>query len=135
MTEPASLNDIYRSIGELTGAVKALGDTIESNEKRNVTAIAEANKSRANVHKRLDEITATAADLTTRTSHLESGIASLTSEVGDMRKVTDDVKVMREQARGAGTLGHWLIKFGGWVLGAAATLVSVYTWITGRPPP
>ncbi|MCO6410115.1 DUF1515 family protein [Hoeflea alexandrii] len=130
-----SLNEIYKSIGELTGAVKSLGKTIEENEKRNVDAIKAANESRANVHKRLDEITATAADLSTRTSHLESGIAALTGEMGDMRSVTDDVKAMREQARGAGTLGQWLLKFGGWLLGAVATLASLYTYLTGRPPP
>ncbi|MCC0035500.1 MAG: hypothetical protein H6887_09590 [Hoeflea sp.] len=135
MTEATSLNDIYRSIGELTGAVKALGDKIEDNERRNVAAIEQANESRANVHRRLDDITATAADLAKRTSHLETGIKSLTHEMGDMRMVTDDVKAMREQAKGAGTLGQWLLRFGGWVLGAAATVVSLYTWLTGRPPP
>ncbi|MCC0035256.1 MAG: DUF1515 family protein [Hoeflea sp.] len=123
MTGGTNLNDIYRSIGELTGAVKALGDKIADNE------------SRANVHRRLDDITATAADLAKRTSHLETGIKSLTHEMGDMRMVTDDVKAMREQAKGAGTLGQWLLRFGGWVLGAAATVVSLYTWFTGRPPP
>jgi methyl-accepting chemotaxis protein len=134
MTE-TSLNEIYKSIGGLTEAVKALGKTMEANEKRNVEAIEQANESRANVHRRLDDITAAQSDLTTRTSHLETGIKTLTGEVGDMRQVTDDVKAMREQARGAGTLGQWLLKFGGWVLGAAATVVSFYTWITGRPPP
>lgn len=130
-----SLNEIYKLIGGLTEAVKALGKTMEANEKRNVEAIAEANESRANVHRRLDDINAAQSDITTRTSHLETGIKALTGEVGDMRAVTDDVKAMREQARGAGTLGQWLLKFGGWVLGAAATVVSLYTWITGRPPP
>lgn len=38
------------------------------------------------------------------------------------------------QARGAGTLGHWLIKFVGWILGVAATVVSFYTLLTGHPP-
>ncbi|WP_394689070.1 DUF1515 family protein [Hoeflea sp.] len=134
MTE-TSLHEIYKSIGGLTAAVEALGRTMEANERRNVEAIDQANESRANVHRRLDAITSAQSDLTSRTSHLEAGIKALTSEVGDMRTVTDDVKAMREQARGAGTLGEWLLKFGGWVLGAAATVVSLYTWITGRPPP
>lgn len=127
MTE-TSLNDIYRSVGELTGAVKSLGEKIEANEHRNVTAIAEANKSRAEVHRRLD-------DLVDRTSRLEGDTAAMAQTVAGVQAVTDDVKAMREQARGAGTLGQWLIKFGGWVLGAAATVVSFYTYLTGRPPP
>jgi hypothetical protein len=127
MTE-TSLNDIYKSVGELTGAVKSLGEKIEANEHRNVTAIAEANKSRAEVHRRLD-------DLVDRTSRLEGDTAIMAKTVAGVQAVTDDVKAMRERARGAGTLGQWLIKFGGWLLGAAATVVSFYTYLTGRPPP
>jgi hypothetical protein len=127
MTE-TSLNDIYKSVGELTGAVKALGEKIEANENRNVTAIAEANKSRAEVHRRLD-------DLVDRTSRLEGDTAAMAQTVAGAKAVTDDVKAMRERARGAGTLGQWLIKFGGWVLGVAASVVSFYTYLTGRPPP
>lgn len=123
-----SLNDIYRSIGELTGAVKSLGEKIEDNEQRNVKAINQANESRAEVHRRLD-------DLVDRTSRLEGDTAAMAQTVAGVQAVTDDVKAMREQARGAGTLGQWLIKFGGWVLGAAATIVSFYTYLTGRPPP
>jgi len=60
----ASLNDIYRSIGELTGVVSGLAERIDANEKRNVDAIHNANESRANVHRRLD-------DLVLRTTHVE----------------------------------------------------------------
>lgn len=129
------LYEISQSIGGLGEAVKGLAEKIEANERRNVDAINQANESRANVHRRLDEITAITSDLNTRTSHLEMGIKTLTGEVSDMRLVTDDVKKMREQARGAGTLGRALLWLGGGVLTGAGWLVAAYTWVTGRPPP
>ena len=109
------------TIGFLAGQMKAMNEQLANIRSDYKAGDAKADKSRENVHRRLDEITTVTGDLSTRTSHLETGIKRLTGEVSDMRSVTDDVKKMREQARGAGTLGHWLIKFGGWVLGAAGT--------------
>lgn len=125
---PASLGDIYNSIGELTSAVKYLSERIEGNETRNVAAIHEANESRAAVHRRLD-------DLVTRVGHVEADTSEVKRKIEAVEKVTDDVTTMRHQAQGAGTLGQWLLKFGGWLLGAVATLASLYTYLTGRPPP
>jgi len=123
-----SLNDIYRSIGALTEAVKSLGEKMEANERRNVDAIAQANESRANVHRRLD-------DLVERTTHLETDTSTVKRKVEDMEKVTVEVTTMRTKAEGAGTLGCWLISVGGWVISAAVSIIGFYTWLTGRPPP
>ena len=123
-----SLNDIYKSIGELTGAVKSLGEKIEANEKRNVTAIEEANKSRGEVHRRLD-------DLVARTGKLETDTSSVKAKVDAMEDVTVAVTTMRSKAEGAGTLGRWLLTMGGWVISAAVSIVGFYTYLTGKPPP
>lgn len=124
----ASLNDIYNEIGKLTTAVQGLQRQIDSNEKRNADSIKKADESRANVHRRLDEVVM-------RTTHLESDMVSVKSTVAGVQNVTDDIKAMRQQAVGAGTLGVWLWKIGGWVIGAAAGFMAAYTWLTGRPPP
>lgn len=112
----------------MTGAVKALAERIDANEQRNVEAIHQANESRANVHKRLD-------DLVLRTTHVEHDISAVATKVTDMEKVTVEVTTLRTKAEGAGTLGHWLIKLGLAVITVAGWLAAGYTWLTGRPPP
>lgn len=124
----ASLNDIYKSIGELTSTVKALAQRIDENEQRNVAAIAQANESRANVHRRLD-------DLVLRTTNLEADAHATKVKVEEIQAITDGVESMTQRALGAGTLGRWLIKLGGWVISGAAGFAAAYTWLTGRPPP
>jgi hypothetical protein len=124
----ASLNDIYKSIGELTGIVKGLSEKIEENERRNTESIRRADESRANVHRRLD-------DLVLRTTHLESDMQSTKSRVEEMGAVTDDVVKMRHKADGAGTLGRWLIRIGIGVVSVGGWIVGAYTYLTGRPPP
>jgi outer membrane murein-binding lipoprotein Lpp len=123
-----SLNQIYRSIGELTAVVRTLGEKIEANENRNVAAIEQANQSRAIVHNRLDE-------LFDRTTRLESATSTVQETVAEMEKVTIEVTAMRAQAQGAGTLGRALLAIGGWVISAAVSIAAFYTWLTGRPPP
>lgn len=127
-TLPAGLNDIYKSLGELTSAVKALGEKIQDNEERNVAAIAQANESRANVHRRLD-------DLVMRTTHLEADTSEVKRKVADMEKVTIEVTTLRTKAEGAGTLGRWLLRLGIGVVTLAGWAVGAYTYLTGRPPP
>ena len=123
-----NLNDIYKSIGELNSTVKALAQQIAQNEKRNVAAIKEANASRANVHRRLD-------DLVIRTTNLEADAHSTKVKVDQMQSITDGVENMTQRAIGAGTLGQWLIRIGIGVVAAAGWLAWAYTQITGRPPP
>lgn len=119
---------VERALGLLMGQMKGLGEQVAQVQSNMKEADEKSDKSRANVHRRLD-------DINTRTSHLETGMEHLASEVGDMRMVTDDVKEMREQARGAGTLGRVLLWLGGGILTGAGWLVAAYTWVTGRPPP
>lgn len=134
-----NLNDLYQAMGSLTQAVeglkeqserseKSLKEQIASNEKRNEDAIRSANESRANVHRRLDDIVA-------RTSHLETSVKEVRQTIEQVKNVTDDVTLMRTQAQGAGTLGRWLIRIGIGVVGAAGWLMAYYTQITGKPPP
>lgn len=124
----AGLNEIYRAIGSLTEAVESLKDQISSNEKRNEDAIRSANESRANVHRRLD-------DIVMRTTHLESGLTAVQKTIEEVEKVTVEVTTLRTKAQGAGTLGYWLLRLGGVVLSAAGGFAAAYTWLTGRPPP
>jgi len=77
--------------------------------------------SRAVLHKRLD-------DLVMRTTHLESDLMSVKNQVKGVEQVTGDVKILRQQAQGAGTPGQWLIRFGMGVVGSAGWLVGLYTW-------
>jgi len=119
---------VERSLGLLFGQMQGLGQQLSQVQANIKEADEKSDKSRANVHRRLD-------DINTRTSHLESGMQTLANEVGDMRSVTDDVKKMREQAQGAGTLGQWLIRIGGGVLAVAGWMIGVYTYLTGKPPP
>lgn len=127
MTE-INLNEIYKAIGKLTEAVESMRRQIADNEKRNADSVRQADESRANVHRRLDDIIA-------RTTHLERDMVSVKEKVDGVQHVTDDIKVMRQQAVGAGTLGVWIWKVGGWVIATAAGFMAAYTWLTGRPPP
>ena len=125
---PASLNAIYESVGRLTEAVRSLADKIEANEKRNVAAIIDANVSRKDVHRRLD-------DIVDRTSHLENGTAEIKRKVDAMEEVTVEVTTMTHKAEGAGTLGRWLLWIGGGVLTVGGWVAAAYALVTGRPPP
>jgi hypothetical protein len=123
-----SLNEIYQAIGSLTKAVEGLKEQIASNEKRNEDAIKMANESRANVHRRLD-------DIVMRTTHLESDVSSVKNKIEDVEKVTVEVTTLRTKAQGAGTLGRWLIRIGIGVVTVAGWLAAAWTQATGRPPP
>ena len=124
----ANLTDIYKMLGELTGSVRALNDKVDD-LKRDMSSSEEASaSSRANVHRRLDEAV-------TRIGHLETEVSVVKGKVEGIEPVTDDVKALRQQAHGAGTLGRWLIRVGIGVVTAAGWVMGLYTWLTGRPPP
>lgn len=122
------LNEIYLAIGSLTKAVESLKEQIEANEKRNEYAIRLANESRANAHRRLD-------DIVTRTTHLEAGMVTVQKTIEEVEKVTVQVTTLTTKAQGAGTLGRWLIHIGIGIVTAAGWIVGAYTWMTGRQPP
>lgn len=113
---PTSGN-IERALGVVIGKL----ETIEGR-------LGKQDESRAALHRRVD-------DLVMRTTHLETDLLTVKNQVKGVEQVTDDVKILRQQAQGAGTLGQWLIKLGIGVVAFAGWAVGVYTWFTGRPPP
>jgi hypothetical protein len=125
---PASLNEIYKLVGELTGAVKAIESGIADIKQDIAASEMTSSSSRAGIHRRLDE-------QLMRLTNVEADIGNLKNKVTDMENVTVEVKTIRAKAQGAGTLGFWLVKVGIGVVGLAGWLVGLYTWLTGRPPP
>lgn len=119
---------IERLLGGLIEKVENIGTQVFEVRKDMHEAEEKAANSRAIVHKRLD-------DYASRTGKLEAAIETMSSEVGEIRGVTDKVVALRQQAEGAGSLGRALLRVGGWVLASAGWAVGVYTYWTGRPPP
>lgn len=113
---PAESN-IERSLGIVVGKLEGIERRLERQDE-----------SRAVLHQRLDQ-------LVIRTTHLESDMTSMKARTDDFQTVSDSVRNMTAQAQGAGTLGRWLLKIGGWLISAAAGAASAYYTLTGRPPP
>ena len=124
----ANLTDIYHMLGDLQATVRATESKLDGIASDMRESEDKADMSRANVHRRLDEVVL-------RTGHLEADMSTVKHKVEGMETVTDDIKIMRERARGAGTLGVWLWRIGGGILSAAGGFAAAYTWLTGRPPP
>lgn len=124
----ASLNEIYKLVGELTGAVKAIEGGIREIKQDLAKSEETSSDSRAGIHRRLD-------DIVQRTANLESDMSATKNKVEGMEKVTVEVTTLRSKAEGAGTLGYWLLRLGGFLLSFAGGAAAVYTWLTGRPPP
>jgi len=124
----ASLHDIYKSLGELTGTVKGIESGIAEIKQDIAASVLTSSNSRAGIHRRLDE-------QLDRMSNVEHDLSTLKNKVTEMENVTVEVKTIRAKAQGAGTLGFWLVRIGVYVVGAGGWLVGVYTWLTGRPPP
>lgn len=124
----ASLNEIYKLIGELTGTVKAIEGGISEIKQDLATSEVASSNGRAGIHRRLD-------DIVQRTANLESDMSATKNKVEGMEKVTVEVTTLRSKAEGAGTLGRWLLRAGIGVVTVAGWLVGAYTYLTGRPPP
>jgi hypothetical protein len=110
-------DNIERALGVLIGKL----ETIERRLDRQ-------DESRHALHKRLN-------DLVLRTTYVEKDLSSVRHHVDRVECVTDDVRALRQQAQGAGTLGQWLIRFGIGLVALAGWLMGIFTWLTGRPPP
>lgn len=89
-----SLNEVYKAIGTLTAQVEGLRRDIKDNEDRNAANVRKADESRANVHRRLDEVVM-------RTTHLESDVLTVKTKVQDIESVTDEVKAWKQRGIGA----------------------------------
>lgn len=124
----ASLNQIYKLLGELTGDVRAINGKVDDLKTDMSESEATSALYRQGVRDELGKIVL-------RTTHLESDMSTVKSNVDRMRGVTDDVEKMRERALGAGTLGRWLIRIGIGVVTFAGWAAAAYTWMFHRPPP
>jgi DNA anti-recombination protein RmuC len=127
--------DINRALGVLIGKVDEIGKQLAATRQDMTESEKKSDESRGNMHRRLDSVRTEMHEMKMTTASQAVAIDDLKESVAEMQTVTDDVKTMRQQAQGAGTLGHWLIRIGVGVLALAGWAVSVYTYLTGRPPP
>lgn len=97
----ASNNEIYDRLGQLTANMKAVSDHLERQDKKSEV-------SRANMHRRLDEVVL-------RVGYLETDMGALKTTTKDVKDVTDEVRQWKQ--RGLGALG--VIGIAGTVLGGA----------------
>lgn len=127
--------DINRALGQLIGKVDEIGKQLAETRQDMTASERNAAESRGNVHRRLDDVQSEIHALKITSVNQAAAIDGLKGSVAEMQTVTDDVKTLRQQAQGAGTLGQWLIKIGIAVLAIAGWVASAYTYLTGRPPP
>jgi|GEM_PF-3178291 len=117
--------------GSTEAQVARLDERLNSIE-RLLVSLSEDMKAASDSRKKVYEVQeATARDLIRISHRLEN----VENEVKAIRPTSDEYLKMREQVRGAGTLGRWLWIAGGIVISGAGWLVLLYTKITGRPPP
>lgn len=116
----ASLNELNRTIGELTAEVRGLRR--DAQDDRKIAA-----DHRQSVREEL-------SNMVLRQTHIESDVATLKNKVAAHERVTVEVKTLRTKAEGAGTLGRWLIRLGIGIVTVAGWIIGAYTWLTGRPP-
>ena len=124
----ASLNDIYKLVGELTGTIGAMNGTVDEMKRSMTASEATSADYRQGVRDELGKIVL-------RTTRLESDLASVKQKVDAQGAVTSDVMALRERAIGAGTVGRWLLKIGIGIVGFVGWALGLYTYLTGRPPP
>jgi chromosome segregation ATPase len=113
---PTSLNDIYRAIGTLSAQVEGLRRDIDASERRAGAENREADEKRAQVHRRMD-------DLVNEVGDIKTDIATITTQVTDSKKVTDEVK--KWKLMGLGALG--VVGIAGTALGVS--LANSFEWL------
>jgi len=99
-------NEIFDRLGQLTAEMKAVSEHLSRQDQK-------SEASRANMHRRLDEVVL-------RVGYLESDMSAVKTTTTDMKVVTDEVVEWKQ--RGMGALG--VIGIGGAVLGGA----TVWFW-------
>lgn len=115
------MNELNRAIGELTAEVRGLRRDVQDDRTASASY-------RAGMRDEMGKIVM-------RQTHLEADVSSIKKKVEEHEQVTIEVKTLRTKAQGAGTLGRWLLKAGGWLLSAAGGFAAAWTMLTGRPPP
>jgi len=124
----ASLNDIYKQVGELIGLQKGLDGKVDELKKDAAEAEAKSSAYRQGVREELGKIVM-------RTTHLETELHSVKAKVDAQQAITDVVKTARDHALVAGRLGTILWKIGKVLLAAAAGAATTWYSLTGKPPP
>lgn len=116
-----SLNEIYKLVGGLDEAVRGIERSLEGLKKGIADSEQNSATSRANVHKRLDEVVL-------RTSTLESEVSIVKLKMDEMSGITDSVKELSQKAQGAGILGRVLLRLGIALITLAGWLVGAYQY-------
>ncbi len=124
----ASLNDIYRLVGELGGTVRGLDSKVDDIKRE---AAASEEKSAAYRQGVREEL----GNLVLRTTHLETELHSVKTKVDAQQAITDEVKTVRDRVLFAGSLGKVLWSIGKALIAAAAGAAGAWYALTGRPPP
>lgn len=104
----------------LTGVAKGLVDI--------TTELRAASESRRRTYEAQETMRSDIMVIRARLDHVEADLRAI-------RPTTDEYKALRERVTGAGTLGVILWRLGGIMIGFAAGAASIYTYLTGRPPP
>lgn len=115
------LNEIYKLVGGLGEAVRDIERSLEGLKKDIADSEQNSATSRANFHKRLDEVVL-------RTSTLESEVSIVKLKMDEMSGITDSVKELSQKAQGAGILGRVLLHLGIALITLAGWLVSAYQY-------
>lgn len=121
------MNELNRAIGELTAEVRGLRRDVQEDRQTSATH-------RQGVREELSNMVLRQTHIENDVMGLKNEFASLTSKVEAHEKVTVEVTTLRTKAAGAGTVGRWLLKLGGWLLSAVGGAAAAWTLLTGRPP-
>lgn len=120
----ASLNDVYKLVGELNGTAKSM-----------VARMDKADESRTKMHARMDQMAEREARIEGDVKALGTRVGSIEAKVDAQQAITDVVKTARDHAVVAGRLGMILWKIGRFLLAAAAGAATYWYSMTGKPPP
>lgn len=104
---------VHRQLGEISGTLHALQDSIKRVEEAARRSEEKSDASRATVHKRMDE-------LVSRVGSLETSSTQTAEDITQMKPITEDVR--KWKLMGMGALG--VVGLGGAALGV--TLAGVF---------
>ena len=82
-------------------------------------------KSRARLHEKVEETNRQVLHLDHRLSSVEAALLTISPAV-------EEFKEYKAKVAGAGQLGSWLWRFGGWVLSAAAAAFAAWSWFSAH---
>lgn len=120
---PEQVGNIREDIGSLKASVKALTE--------GVRALGESSSAgRARIYEKLEV-------MDRKLDRAEASIDGLNERVDGMEPTIEEYRTRMAQVRAAGWLGRALWVAGGFLLAAAASLVSGWEWLSRliRPPP